>query len=272
MDLFQLLAGFWGWVAVPGDWFWGHFLPGIYALRTPEQWDAIRNWVVALGGVVALFVALRTYRMNSRTRREAQARFVYAKVTTYSVIAEGNDIDDEPYDSAIEPKTHLAKPDDDPYTFGGGDTKRKALTALGRAAIRVNNGSDELIGPVKVQVANTSTGKVWPNVAIIIPVIEPEGLATVVLLWSGPPVNDLADVTPVILFRDASGQWWKRFGAEPIKRVHTDPENSSLTKAQRDARAPILGAGGEKVRKERVPFWALVHRAGRLLMGKSPTP
>lgn len=245
-----------------------HFIPGI----TAEQWDATRNWITALGGLVALFVALSTYRANARIRRESQARFVYAKVLHYSDIAKDETFGSDSDDLEIQSATFEWIEDPDPYVLGTGSQVRKAVESLGYCRVLVKNGSEELIGPVKIQLADLETERLWPQIAVILPVLEPGESGTAILVWSRPPSGGDSDVTPVIVFRDASGRWWRRIGPHPIEHVHADPENSSVTKSQREAGTLPTGTRGVISKQPRLGLRVLSHRTLRVLRGKSPTP
>lgn len=71
----------WGYVQIVLDWFFG--------LMTPAQWDALRNWLTTVGGLIALLIAANTYRRNVRIKREEQARLVYSKLKDVAFPAPG---------------------------------------------------------------------------------------------------------------------------------------------------------------------------------------
>ena len=56
----------------------------LFGLLTPTQWDALRNWLATVGGLIALLIAANTYRRNVRIKREEQARLVYSKIGSFA--------------------------------------------------------------------------------------------------------------------------------------------------------------------------------------------
>lgn len=200
------------------DQFWGHFLPDVYALRTPEQWDAIRNWVTVIVGATAAIIALFTFVANGRTRRRAQARLVYAKIVRSSTAKP----DASFFIGAAEVgkiEVGMMTPTSGSYEVrpGGDIGQFLAVDKPGSVTfIEVHNRSDELIGPVHIRIKRKEVSARSNTTAAVIPVLEPESKAKVYVGWAHQakrPNNE-----PIIDFRDASGQWWRRDGALPIRK------------------------------------------------------
>lgn len=233
------------------DWFFG--------LLTPDQWDALRNWLATIGGIIALLIAANTYRRNVRIRREEQARLVYSRVDEVTFHEAGADF-----------------PMSDKAGVGSGSGVAISPTSTpghgrwlaGSPAIQViavvHNGSKELIGPVKVQMVNGGNGSIWDTFSIQLGAVEPESDKYFEFTW----LNDFHPGQPsletTVLFRDASGQWWRRHLAEPIERVHDDPENAAHTPAERAGWARNAHAMGlEPSPEPKVPLQVRWHRYRR---------
>ncbi len=177
---------------------------------TSLDWDSIRNWLATIGGLVALLIAANTYRRNVRFKREEQARLVYSKPSGISVL--GPD----------EPEEEL------------GSRGSVSMHHMNRTPNRVqywatvHNGSKELVGPVRIEVkhigADPRYGEIWGTT----PTIEPESDYTTAFLFDNHHAPNMPMFSTSVLFRDASGQWWRRHDSEPIERVHNDPANAGI--------------------------------------------
>ena len=141
-------------------------------LLTPDQWDALRNWVGTVGGVVALTIAARTYRRNVRTRREEQARLVYSRITHQVHHLPGAMLDMLPNGARIGGR-------------GGGTTivlatcqdekaRELALVPVIQVTARIHNGSKELIGPAKIQMVNSGLDRIYQTFSVSADAVEPE--------------------------------------------------------------------------------------------------
>lgn len=231
-------------------------------------WEFILNIATAVGGLVALFVAVSTYLRNSRTKREAQARLVYSKIEIINTFDK---------DKQFLPLTH-----------GGISTSTGAAAIsnnrLGgflwssvlpvyQVKVIVCNKSEELIGPVKVQMINSGNGKTWNTFSILIGTIEPNTNSEVEFVWENDVFPNQYGLMSTIIFRDSNSSWWRRKGSDPIEKVHNDPENSCYTPWERELSAKRAEALGWIPSQEpRLPFRVKYNRLLRRLKGKPPIP
>ncbi|MDN3494331.1 hypothetical protein QL996_00130 [Planococcus sp. APC 4015] len=232
------------------------------------------DWVAAAFTSLAFLVAAVSYAHSVHSRRQAQARLVYAKLAHVSYHQPGEII---PSDSAA------IVVNGEGYEFvkfeiwnvGEPPTGLRVLQPLVRTVIVVHNGSDELIGPVKIQLLDPATRKLFERVSLPLNApIEPRSDLVVELLV----VNDLhpgaPSVAPVIWFRDSSSRWWRRDGLEPIEAIHDDPHNMADTERERAIRdRDLLLAGGEGLPGDpRLSARVRWHRFWRGARGRSPIP
>lgn len=200
---------------------------------TPAQWDAWRNWLATVGGLTALLLATNTYRRNGKIKREEQARLVYSKFTHIEHHLPDATFPMLPNDAT----TGIGSPGVPRVTNPDLDAEHKllgfAIAPLIQATVVIHNGSKELIGPARVQMVNGGTGRTWDEFSIGVGAIEPESDCVADFTW----INEVHPAQPslatTVIFRDASGQWWRRHRAEPIERVHDDPENNGSTLTER---------------------------------------
>jgi hypothetical protein len=111
--------------------------------------------------------------------------------------------------------------------------KGLATAPLIQATAVIHNGSKELIGPARIQMVNTGRKRTWDEFSIRVGVIDPESGYIVNFTWINTDHPGQPTLGTTVIFRDASGQWWRRHLAEPIERVHNDPENSGPTPSER---------------------------------------
>ncbi|MGV1034585.1 MAG: hypothetical protein ACOYBP_05110 [Microbacteriaceae bacterium] len=250
------------------DWFFG--------LLTPNQWEAWRNSLATLGGLIALVIATRTYRRSVKIKREEQARLVYSKVThiTHHDIGEPFDLlaNGSRTGNAISGFTVIPNPDSNsPHKVLG-----LPYEPLVQATVVVRNGSKELIGPARVQMVNGGTGTTWDEFSISVAAIDPESDYVVNFTWPNEVHPGQYSLSTTVIFRDASGQWWRRHRAEPIEQVHSDPENQGPTAIERvQIRAQQERMGIPEERRIMDPHLTLHvrwQRYRRVRAGKSPTP
>lgn len=243
---------------------------------TPVQWDSLRNWLTTIGGLVALLIAANTYRRNVRVKREEQARLVYTKVThvehhmpgaTFPLLPNGARIGDACPAVQIVVNTD---PDAEHGSLG------LALAPIIQATVSVHNGSKELIGPARVQMVNGGNDQVWDEFSIGVDAVEPETEYVVDFTWVNEFHPGQPSLATTLIFRDSSGQWWRRHRSEPIERVHDDPENLGPTAKERIAirrYQQSIGISSEQQIAEPELSWLVRwHRSWRKVRGKSPTP
>ncbi|SDS53247.1 hypothetical protein [Microterricola viridarii] len=243
------------------DWFLG--------LLTSNEWDALRNWLATIGGLVALLIAANTYSRNVRIKREEQARLVYSRLDDLTFHDTGADF-------PMNDKAGIG-------TSGGGVAisptstpghgRWLAVAPAIQAIVVVHNGSKELIGPIKVQMVNGGNDAIWDTFSIQVDAIEPESDKYFEFTWHNEFHPGQPALATTVLFRDASGQWWRRHRAEPVERVHDDPENVASTPSERAAWARNARAMGVEASPEpKASPRARWHRYWRRRRGKSPIP
>jgi hypothetical protein len=143
-----------------------------------------------------------------------------------------------------------------------------------RVTASVKNASDELIGPVKLQLVDIGRNEVFDEFCVLTAYIEPaaEYVGDFVFVNpAGPGAQPGLGTT--VTFREASGQWWRRHLAEAIERVHDDPENGLHTPTERDqfaANARLFG--GTPTPHPSLTKRVRWHRWWRKKRGRSPIP
>ncbi|MGN7966968.1 hypothetical protein ACTJKK_12910 [Microbacterium sp. 22179] len=150
----------------------------------------------------------------------------------------------------------------------------RALMPLARVVVRIHNGSDELVGPGKLQLVDAGQGKIFDQVSLPFGPIEPRSDITAEIHVANPYHPNQPSISTVMLFRDSSSRWWKREGIEPIESIHEDPNNLLDTPAERAQRARVIAAfGGGQLEPLPVPSLLVRwHRLMRGLRGKNPIP
>ena len=231
------------------------------------------DWIAAVGTSFAFLIAAVAYFRDVKTRRESQARLVYTRLLTIKdhrpgelleALAEGatQGISSASIRLVLPPQTGTGKA----ALVSDDDTIR--VTAA------VRNASDELIGPVKLQLVDTGRQEVFNEFCLLTAYIEPgsEYVGDFVFVNPAGPGAQPALGTTVI-FRDASGQWWRRHLAEAIERVHADPENALHTPSQREQFAAHARAfGGTPTPDPRLARRVRFRRWLRKKRGRSPIP
>jgi hypothetical protein len=180
-------------------------------------------------GLVALVIAAYTYRGNVRIKREEQARLVYSKITHR-----------EYHDCGAK---FPLKPNDARFTNGSLGVQIRvnrdplaehkelgiAIQPLIQVTAVIHNGSKELIGPARVQIVDVGKGKVMDEFSMRAHAVDPESDWIVDFTWINEIHPNQPSLETTLIFRDASGRWWRRHRSEPIERVHDDPENQGPT-------------------------------------------
>jgi len=208
------------------DWLF-HQVDVVLGLLTPEQWDALRNTITAVGGLIALFIGVSTYRRNVKLKREEQARLVYATLNSVKYVEEGVAI--HLHASGI------------PHSFRGItlETKRNQFSKLDDeltttpiliANLVVHNGSKELIGVSNLQLVNLDRSFIYP-VRGIVPFVSPESYMTIEVMTPRSSEETSLRLGATIAFSDASGQWWRRHLTQPVRAIHADPGNEMAVAA-----------------------------------------
>ena len=234
------------------------------------------NWVQAGFTSLAVIVAALSYWRSVQVRREAQARLVYSQVSELGFHDAGERLDLLPDGAKIGVPgggTHFVLPSN------GDDAHLLTVQPVAQLTAVIHNGSKELIGPAKLQVVRYfsrgrgKTYETYQDFAALIDVIPPESEYEVAFTFPNEAQPGQPSLSTTLLFRDASGQWWRRFRAEPIEAVHDDPENDEATPAERATYAANARAAGYSPTPElTVPLRTRWHRLMRRARGKSPIP
>lgn len=202
-------------------------------------------------------------------RRESQARLVYAKITH---------IEYYPVGAVLEPLPHGSRVGNGSTAVAWmpqpcGDIQPVANQPLFQATLKVHNGSTELIGPIKIQLVDSGVDKVFEETSILYSSVEPTSDFVVTFTVGNALHPSEPSVGVTILFRDASGRWWRRHLTNPVEAIHNDPENTRYTPFEMAGFAANARAMGRDPSPESaVPWGARWQRRMRKLRGKSPIP
>lgn len=166
------------------------------------EWEpTIRGWLFGVGGIIALGFAVATYRRNGKTAREAQPRLVYARPTVVGNLMPGTFMGTA---VGLDDRVQIS------------DSRRSKDATIFRD-FEVLNGSDELVGPVDLLVTQTDAdGRVGEAAARRL-VLQPGDPATLRVVFPRPEDDSLGSAATVLVFRDSSNRWWRRFGMHPIE-------------------------------------------------------
>jgi hypothetical protein len=229
------------------------------------------DWIGAIGTSLAFVVAAFSYRRSVEVRREEQARLVYSKITHIQMHAPGTDFEMLPNGAQVGvggEGVGIVTP-----AVTGGKARNLAFAPVIQLTAVMHNGSKELIGPAKIQVVNTGRKTTYDTFSAVVGTVEPESDYVVDFTFRNADHPGEPSLGTTVIFRDASGQWWRRHLAEPIERVHDDPENSRYTPAEhRQFAANARTMGIEPEPEPKVSRKVRLHRFARMRRGKSPTP
>ena len=229
------------------------------------------DWLAAVGTSAAFLIAARSYRIDVRRRKEAQARLVYGQVThvehygageRFPMLARGA--------RAGFGDAAVGFVDFDPVA-GSAYVAAEPLAAL---TVAVHNGSEELISRVRVQVHTFENGQVLAFNALIGP-IEPRAEAVVEMLCRNDVYPARRSHGVIVTFEDSSGQWWKRCNAQRVKAVPFDPAFVARTPEQIHGARALAESFGETLPPyvpPRLPLGVRFRRAMRGLRGLPPVP
>lgn len=204
--------------------------------RVPELTVAelIRNWIATVVALAALLVATRTFFLNTKVKRELQPRLVYAVMSRVEHLPAGESIA-----AFAEDHKHNAinriEFDDSQYLI------KPAI----RSVIKINNQGSEVIGPVHV-IQEFSRDEAWPDSpGLAVSAVPPKSAVEVQLFGPTlPGIPATPTLTPVITFRDSGGNWWKRKGSAPIKRIRRDKRiEVNNVEASIDGKFLLVGQG-----------------------------
>lgn len=229
------------------------------------------DWLAAIATGLAFLIAAISYARSTRDHRQSQSRLVYATFKSIASHPAGMVIPilPEGVETGYGEGTVVA-----PGLGADGGFGMITTAPIMRATDAIHNGSDELIHPVKLQLRDTGLDRILDRISLRTGPVEPhtEHLVDISVInehFPGEP-----GISPVIIFRDSSGRWWKRHEYEPIERIHDDPNNTAETAAERAERAErIKRLGLGEIEPEpkvtyRVQFFRLLRRLRR----KQPLP
>ncbi|MCX2950877.1 hypothetical protein [Lentzea sp. NEAU-D7] len=240
---------------------------------TAAAWELVRNWLGTIGTISALLIAAFTYRRNIKIKREEQARLVYSKITHVEYHEVGALVDVLPNGARIGNRLFHVAMVPHPYPDEGKRIAWQATAPLLQATAVIHNGSKELIGPARIQLVNRGRKNTWDDFSIDVGVIDPESEYVVNFIWINEDHPGEPSLGTTVIFRDASGEWWRRHLAEPIEHVHNDPENSGPTPKERvSIREQQVGMGYEPIKEPKVRWRVRWYRYWRKRRGKAPLP
>ena len=245
----------------------------MFDILSPAEWDALRNWLGTIGGVVALLIASSTYRRNVRIKREEQARLVYSKATHQNFHTPGTFFELLPNDARIgsgSPGYEIVVQVD---KNGQQKAMGHALLPIIQVTAVIHNGSKELIGPARIQMVDKGFKRTWDEFSIKVGDVAPESDYVVNFTWINEHHPGQPALGTTVIFRDASAEWWRRHLTEPIEQVHNDPENSGPTPTERvGIRAQQIVMGVDPMEEHKVTWRVHWNRFRRKCRGKSPLP
>lgn len=179
-------------------------------LLTPAPWDAWRNWLATIGGLLALFVTIRTYRRNVQLKNEEQARKVYAEIVEVGDGKQGAKIRQKDRRIEVDAAVGLWE------RITPELWEVKASVPWRHYKHAVTNGSDEIIGPVtftEQHVYDDGTHKV---VSSTLMVLKPGDRAEFQSIVPGSSIAAPRSLF-LVTFRDSGGRWWDREGTEAVR-------------------------------------------------------
>jgi len=199
------------------------WLSGLLGALTPAQWDAWRNTLATVGGLVALFIAIRTYRHNVQLKSEEQARKVYAELLEVGDGKVGAYISQP--DTLIQVHPEVGKWE---HT-GAKEWSFTAAAPWRHYKYAVTNGSDEIIGSVRFMEQHRYKDGSHVVVSKTLMFLKPGARAEFESIVPGSPSNMPSSLF-ILTFRDSGGRWWSREGIQAIRptREPTSPRSWQL--------------------------------------------
>ncbi len=232
-------------------------------------WGTWPEIVAAVVTSLAFVVAATSLVRDLQVRREAQARLVYSKLIHIEQFEAGATFDLLPH-GAVTATGSAAS------TIILGQGLGLAVAPVQRVTVIVHNGSNELIGPARVQMVNAGKNYTYDTFSLSVGAIDPLTDYTAILEWPWEEHPNMPSLATTVIFRDASGRWWRRHRSEPIERVHADPENEVQPAAERAEIRKVQAARGVApehfIQEPKVSLVVRWHRLLRRVRGKSPIP
>lgn len=174
------------------------------------DWGTVPDWIAAIGTVLAFVVAAVAYAGSVWISREAQARQVSMTQLQVEVVEAGSPL------GAEMPMVSIGVPTDFAiHQPKGPVTQVRAV----RIKITVVNNSDEVMGPVSIEFAETAARSFLQNADGAIDRIQPHQESSIIVVipdkWH--PIHPPLYVRMV--FRDSAGRWWQRFENERVRHA-----------------------------------------------------
>lgn len=181
---------------------------------TADQWDAWRNSLATIGGLIALFIAIRTYKHNVQLKSEEQARKVYAELLEVGDGKKGAYVWQPDRSITVHPEVGV---------WEQAEPKKWSFTAAipwRHYKYAVTNGSDEIIGPLTFLEQHRYKNGGHLVVPKTLMFLKPGARAEFESIIPGSPTNMPASLF-IITFRDSGGRWWSRRGTDGIRPTRT---------------------------------------------------
>lgn len=202
------------------------------------NWGTVPDWIAAIGSVLAFGIAAAGYVWSVALSRNAQARKVSTATTLIDTYDRGDEIKD------FSPGVY--------HVGTWHPPGQKALIALDKTAVvrfKIVNNSDEVMGPVTIEVAEAGATEFLPGVSYEFSRVQPgdseSGLIALQDRWH--PAHP--DLRVRIVFRDSSGRWWQRLENEAVRRA---PRHRNLRMHEAD-QAKLLAQKSATPRSTEVP-------------------
>jgi hypothetical protein len=229
-----------GWVCTTVDGVAG-FLHDV----TPGSWP---DWIAAIGTTAAFLIAAVSYRRSVRDAEQSQARLVYSDVTDVTYLKPGDNIRNAMKDqNGLWVSGFAIVNAQDPYS-GGIVHETRATDHVVLITVTIRNGSDELIGPVKIRLFHTGEYRHLEDCDLLVSDVQPKKKVRRTIVFVNEVHPAMAPHGAEIVFRDSSSRWWRRTRFEPVERIHWDPANERHSDfLKRSADQNVIAAGGTPV-------------------------
>lgn len=158
---------------------------------------AAAEWVGAIGTFAAFVIAAVVYASSVRTARQAQARRVSVRLESTESIAAGS----------IAPLPSQSQ------GLSVNLANRTWVEDAFRLSVEVVNGSDEIIGPVRLNFIHA--GQVLQE-DIPLTLVQANSSASRTLYIRDVWTPNVPGIIPRVVFRDSSGRWWQRIEGRSV--------------------------------------------------------
>lgn len=201
------------------------------------------EWIGAIGTALGFAVAAGGYLWSVLRTRKAQARRVYAHIEK-AELREAGSVDqtlDTQLEAGIIVRVHPESVSD--YVGSPDGPMRRYLNNAIRLVVKIHNGSDEIMGPMRVELVDQAASQLFDFPTIPVGRVEPGDSVFVLLVLQDTWRPRVPKLRPRIVFRDSSGKWWHRYDSEPVHsapRVIVEPTSPAeqLARELRWKRSP----------------------------------